>query len=88
MHEPVWVIGTGLTASNEQAGLAHKVIRSELAKKYENAEKVQILYGIQKPAILWPFRARKYRCGLVGGASLKPTDFAEMVKISAEFKLS
>ena len=51
-YEPVWAIGTGLTASNEQAGLAHKVIRSELAKKYgENAEKVQILYGgSAKPA--------------------------------------
>ena len=77
---------TGLTASNEQAGLAHKVIRSELAKKYgENAEKVQILYGgSAKPANIGGLLEQEnIDGGLVGGASLKPTDFAEMVKISA-----
>jgi triosephosphate isomerase len=88
-YEPVWAIGTGLTATNEQAQEAHAFIRSLLTKKYQDeAQKVQILYGgsanpanidglLQQPDI---------DGGLVGGASLKPADFATMVK--AALKLS
>ena len=86
-YEPVWAIGTGLTATNEQAELAHRVIREELKKKYgEDSNKVQILYGgSAKPANIGGLLEQEnIDGGLVGGASLKPADFAEMVKISAK----
>ena len=86
-YEPVWAIGTGLTATNEQAELAHRVIREELKKKYgEDSNKVQILYGgSAKPANIGGLMEQEnIDGGLVGGASLKPADFAEMVKISAK----
>ena len=86
-YEPVWAIGTGLTATNEQAELAHKVIRDELKKKYgEDSDKVQILYGgSAKPANIGGLLEQdNIDGGLVGGASLKAADFAEMVRISAK----
>ena len=85
-YEPVWAIGTGLTATNEQAELAHKHIRSELAKKYsEKSAHVQILYGgSAKPSnIDGLLQQENIDGGLVGGASLKPSDFAAMIKSSA-----
>ena len=86
-YEPVWAIGTGLTASNEQAEEAHKVIRTQLRSKYgEDSDKVQILYGgSAKPTNIGGLLEQEnIDGGLVGGASLKPADFAEMIKISAK----
>jgi triosephosphate isomerase len=77
-YEPVWAIGTGKTATPEQAQAVHAFIRSHLARRNADiAEKVQILYGgsmnpgnanelINQPDI---------DGGLIGGASLKADDF-------------
>lgn len=78
-YEPVWAIGTGVTASNEQAQEMHAFIREELRKLFgsEVADSVQILYGGSMNA---GNAADLLACadvdgGLIGGASLKPNDF-------------
>ena len=87
-YEPVWAIGTGLTATTDQAQNVHAFIRKLMAEKYGEAssEAVRILYGgSAKPENIGELLSEKdIDGGLVGGASLKPTSFAEMVQIVAE----
>jgi triosephosphate isomerase len=77
-YEPVWAIGTGMTATPEQAQDVHKHIRARLAEQDANlAEKVQILYGgsmkgENAPGLLC---MPDIDGGLIGGASLKANDF-------------
>jgi triosephosphate isomerase len=86
-YEPVWAIGTGRTASPEQAQAAHAFIRKTLAAMSDNAtaEKVRIQYGGSvKPGNTAELMAQPDIDGaLVGGASLDPRGFAEIVKLSA-----
>ncbi|MCX2486498.1 triose-phosphate isomerase [Pedobacter sp. MR2016-24] len=83
-YEPVWAIGTGLTATAEQAQEVHAFIRSELVYRYgeEVAEDTSILYGgscnPKNAAEL--FAQKDIDGGLIGGASLKSRDFADIVK--------
>ncbi|MEQ7800610.1 triose-phosphate isomerase [Pedobacter sp. ASV1-7] len=83
-YEPVWAIGTGLTASSEQAQEVHAFIRKEIAAKYnsEVAEDTTILYGgscnPKNAAEL--FAQADIDGGLIGGASLKSRDFVDIVK--------
>ncbi|TDQ06435.1 triose-phosphate isomerase [Pedobacter metabolipauper] len=83
-YEPVWAIGTGLTASSEQAQEVHAFIRKEIAAQYndETAENTSILYGgscnPKNAAEL--FAQKDIDGGLIGGASLKSRDFADIVK--------
>ncbi|MDB5021808.1 MAG: triosephosphate isomerase [Pedobacter sp.] len=83
-YEPVWAIGTGLTASSEQAQEVHAFIRQEIASKYgtEVAENTTILYGgscnPKNAADL--FAQKDIDGGLIGGASLKSRDFVDIVK--------
>lgn len=77
-YEPVWAIGTGKTATPEQAQAVHAFIRQHLAKHNADiAEKVQILYG----GSMNPGNAKELigqadiDGGLIGGASLKADDF-------------
>ncbi|SDL61539.1 triosephosphate isomerase [Pedobacter sp. ok626] len=83
-YEPVWAIGTGLTASSEQAQEVHAFIRNEIANKYtaEVAENTTILYGgscnPKNAAEL--FAQKDIDGGLIGGASLKSRDFVDIVK--------
>ncbi|SME90378.1 triose-phosphate isomerase [Pseudobacteriovorax antillogorgiicola] len=82
-YEPVWAIGTGLTASQEQAQDVHALIRRLLKEEIgEQADTVRILYGgSAKPANISGLLAQDDIDGaLVGGASLKPADFAAMVQ--------
>jgi triosephosphate isomerase len=82
-YEPVWAIGTGKTATPEQAQKAHAFIRGELRKLLgEKADAVRILYGGSvKPDNVDELMARADVDGaLVGGASLKPDSFARLVK--------
>ena len=73
-YEPVWAIGTGLTASKEQAQDAHHCIRQWLKEKVnpEVSDKTQILYGgSMKPEVTKELMAQNdVDGGLVGGASL------------------
>ena len=82
-YEPVWAIGTGLTATPEQAQEAHLFIRDYLGKLAETslANKARILYG----GSVTPANAKELMSqpdidgALVGGASLDPRGFAEIV---------
>lgn len=87
-YEPIWAIGTGKTASPEQAQEMHQVIRSLLAKQYSEAlaERISILYGGSvKPANAAELFAKPdVDGGLVGGASLKADDFIGIINHSNE----
>ncbi|MCR5760344.1 MAG: triose-phosphate isomerase [Bacteroidales bacterium] len=78
-YEPVWAIGTGKTATAEQAEEIHAYIRKVLAGKFgkEAAEDTTILYGGScKPSNAAELFAMKdIDGGLIGGAALKPEDF-------------
>jgi triosephosphate isomerase len=77
-YEPVWAIGTGKTASPEQAQDVHNFIRSTIAAKDAGvAEKVQILYGGSMNAgnAVDLLAQPDIDGGLIGGASLKAEDF-------------
>jgi triosephosphate isomerase (TIM) len=78
-YEPVWAIGTGVTASSEQAQEMHEYIRLLLAKKYGNtvSDAISILYGGScNPANAKELFANKdVDGGLIGGASLVSNDF-------------
>ena len=82
-YEPVWAIGTGLTATDEQANETIGVIRAALARKYGKrvADKVRIQYGgSMKPSNVDGLMAQpEIDGGLIGGASLKAEDFARIV---------
>ena len=83
-YEPVWAIGTGKTASTQQAQDMHLVIRKQLSAQYGEfvAQAIPILYG----GSVKPDNAKElFSCpdvdgGLVGGASLKARDFIDIVK--------
>ena len=80
-YEPVWAIGTGKTATPEQADEAHTYIREWLGKYGDGANDVRILYGGSvKPDNTVTLMAKPDVDGaLVGGASLKPDSFAGIV---------
>lgn len=82
-YEPIWAIGTGKTATDEQANETIAYIRSVIASMYgkETAEKTRIQYGGSvKPATIKAQMAKSDIDGaLVGGASLKAADFAAIV---------
>jgi triosephosphate isomerase (TIM) len=83
-YEPIWAIGTGKTASSQQAQEVHAFIREQIARAYdaEAAQNTTILYG----GSCNPGNARElFACpdidgGLIGGASLKSRDFVDIIK--------
>jgi len=83
-YEPIWAIGTGLTASAEQAQEMHRELRSHLAEKYGAAiaSEISILYGgsVGASNAAELFAGEDVDGGLVGGASLKSRDFTEIIK--------
>ena len=82
-YEPVWAIGTGKTATDDQAEEMHAFIRSVIAAKYGDAvaEETSILYGGScKPSNAAQLFAKpNVDGGLIGGASLKAADFMGIV---------
>jgi triosephosphate isomerase len=85
-YEPVWAIGTGLTATPQQAQEVHAMIRKLLAEMYDRkiAGEIRIQYGgSAKPDNAGELMAQEDVDGLlVGGASLKADDFVAIVKAS------
>jgi len=83
-YEPVWAIGTGKTASSQQAQDMHAVIRQHIASKYgkEVASTISILYGgsVKADNAKELFSCPDVDGGLVGGASLKAREFVDIVK--------
>jgi len=80
-YEPVWAIGTGKTATPDQAQAVHAVLRAQLKAASEQADRIQLLYGgsmnaanaadlLSQPDI---------DGGLIGGASLKAPDFLTII---------
>ena len=86
-YEPVWAIGTGKTASSSDAQEVCAAIRSTLAEIADNdtAEKMRVLYGgsVNAATIGELLEQPDVDGGLVGGASLKPDEFAQLSAIAA-----
>ena len=82
-YEPVWAIGTGETASPEQAQEMHKFIRETILDRYGNdvADNVSILYGgsVKPENAKEIFSQPDVDGGLIGGASLKADDFIGII---------
>lgn len=86
-YEPVWAIGTGRTASPEQAQEAHEFIRKVLRDIYgKKADEVRILYGgsVTPENVDTLMACKDVNGALVGGASLKPESFSRIVRFKKE----
>ncbi len=84
-YEPVWAIGTGLTATPEQAQRVHAVLRAQLQAATAHADRVSILYGgSMNAANAADLLAQPdVDGGLIGGAALKAPDFLSMLKTAS-----
>ena len=84
-YEPVWAIGTGKTASPEQAQAVHAVLRAQLKAATSHSDRVHILYGGSMNAA----NAAELLAqpdidgGLIGGAALKVADFLTIIAAAA-----
>ena len=82
-YEPVWAIGTGLSASPNQAQGMHKFIREKLVNNFSDsfASKIPILYGgsVKPGSANDIFANNDVDGGLIGGASLKSQDFSDII---------
>jgi triosephosphate isomerase len=87
-YEPVWAIGTGVTASNDQAEEMHAFIRKSISEQWndEVAQGIRILYGgsVNPQNADGLFACPNVDGGLVGGASLKVNDFVSIIKSAAQ----
>jgi triosephosphate isomerase len=84
-YEPVWAIGTGKTATPDQAQEVHSFIRKICAQMHEeSAEKVRILYGgsVNSGNVSDLMKKSDIDGGLVGGASLEAESFTKLIKYS------
>jgi triosephosphate isomerase len=81
-YEPVWAIGTGVTATPEQAQEMHALIRAQLHAATEHADTMTLLYGgSMKPENAASLLAQQdIDGGLIGGAALKAADFVAICR--------
>lgn len=84
-YEPVWAIGTGKTATNEQISDTHDFISDYLKKRYENSH-IKILYGgsMNSTNAKEILSIENVNGGLIGGASLNPESFLEIYNSAIE----
>jgi triosephosphate isomerase len=80
-YEPVWAIGTGRTATPEQAQQVHALLRAQLKAATEHADRIHILYGGSMNAgnAASLLAQPDIDGGLIGGASLKAPDFLQII---------
>lgn len=81
-YEPVWAIGTGKTATPEQAQEVHALLRSQLRAASQHADVMQLLYGgsVKPDNAATLFAQPDIDGGLVGGAALKASDFVAICR--------
>ena len=81
-YEPVWAIGTGRTATPEQAQAVHALLRAQLKAATAHAAGMKILYGgsVKADNAATLFAQPDIDGGLIGGASLKAADFAAICR--------
>jgi triosephosphate isomerase len=84
-YEPVWAIGTGRTATPEQAQAVHALLRAQLRAATEKADAMQILYGgsVKGGNAAELFAQPDIDGGLIGGASLIASEFAAICRAAA-----
>jgi len=84
-YEPVWAIGTGLTATPEQAQAVHQVLRAQLQAATGHADTMKILYGgsVKDDNAATLFAQPDIDGGLIGGASLKFADFIAICRAAS-----
>jgi triosephosphate isomerase len=80
-YEPVWAIGTGKVPTSEQIGAMHAALRAALVEKFGEGDGMRILYGgsVKPTNAAEIFAIADVDGGLIGGASLKATDFLGIV---------
>ena len=80
-YEPVWAIGTGRTATPEQAQAVHALLRAQLHAATAHADQMKILYGgsVKADNAATLFAQPDIDGGLIGGASLKAPDFLQII---------
>ena len=85
-YEPVWAIGTGQTATPEQAQEVHALLRAQLAAATEHPERIALLYGGSMNATNAASLLAQPDIdgGLIGGASLKAADFLSIVAAASQ----
>jgi len=83
-YEPVWAIGTGETASADQAQEIHEFVRNYILEKfsYEIANDLSIIYGgsVKPSNAVEIFNKKDVDGGLIGGAALNSNDFIQIIK--------
>lgn len=84
-YEPVWAIGTGKTATPDQAQEVHALLRAQLSEATQHARQMQLLYGGSVKAENAPslFAQPDIDGGLIGGAALKAADFGAICRAAA-----
>jgi triosephosphate isomerase len=84
-YEPVWAIGTGRTASPEQAQAVHALLRAQLQAATPKSQEMHILYGgsVKPDNAATLFSQPDIDGGLIGGASLKAAEFAAICRAAA-----
>jgi triosephosphate isomerase (TIM) len=84
-YEPVWAIGTGLTARPEQAQAVHHVLRAQLQAATGHADTMKILYGgsVKADNAATLFAQPDIDGGLIGGAALKAADFIAICRAAS-----
>ena len=84
-YEPVWAIGTGLTATPAEAQAVHAVLRAQLRAATDRADAMRLLYGgsVKADNAAELFGQSDIDGGLIGGASLKAADFAAICRAAA-----